>query len=124
MTAPTLTPPGSMAIPSPRQQFLDALNKEHQTTLKVVEAFPPDQSEFKPHPRSNSARQLVWTFAVEERLLTAAVKNQLSLGGGFPKGPDTWHEVVSAFIQVKNGAGNDIFATVRGLLVRDHQQVQ
>ena len=100
MTAPTLTPPlGSMAIPSPKQQFLDALNKEHQTTVKVVEAFPADQSEFKPHPRSNSARQLVWTFAVEERLLTAAVKNQLSLGSGFPKAPDTWQEVVSAFKQ-------------------------
>ena len=41
MTAPTATPPvGSMAIPSPRQQFLDILKKEHETTRKVVDAFP------------------------------------------------------------------------------------
>jgi uncharacterized damage-inducible protein DinB len=98
MTAPTATPPvGSQAIPSPKQQFLDALKQEHSTTKKVVEAFPADQSEFKPHPRSNSARQLVWTFAVEERLILSALKNQLNLGGGFPKAPDTWDEVVATF---------------------------
>ena len=50
MTAPTATPPvGSMTIPSARQQFLDVLKREHATTRKVVEAYPADQSEFKPH---------------------------------------------------------------------------
>jgi len=98
MTAPTATPPlGSMTIPSPRQQFIDTLRREQQTTRKVVEAFPAEQSEFTPHPRSNSARQLVWTFAVEEYLILAALKNQLDLGAGFPKAPETWAEVVAAF---------------------------
>jgi len=32
-------------------------------------------------------------------------------------------ELVTAFIQVKNGAGNDIFATVRGLLIRDVNRI-
>ena len=100
MTAPTATPPvGTMAVPSPKQQFLEALRQEHQTTRKVVDAFPADQSEFKPHPRSNSARLLVWTFAVEERLILAAITNQLNLGSGFPKAPESWDEVVAAFEQ-------------------------
>lgn len=98
MTAPTATPPvGSMTIPNPKQQFIDALTKENETTRKVVDAFPADQSEFRPHPRSNSARQLVWTFAIEEHLILAALKNQLNLGGGFPKAPESWDEVVGAF---------------------------
>jgi uncharacterized damage-inducible protein DinB len=98
MTAPTATPPlGSMSIPSPKQQFLDALTKEHEITRKVVEAFPADQAEFKPHPRSNSAKQLVWTFAVEEYLILAALTNSLNLGSGFPPSPETWDEVVTAF---------------------------
>ena len=100
MTAPTATPPiGSMTIPSPRQQFIDALTREHQTTRKVIDAFPADQSEFRPHPRSNSARQLVWTFAVEEQLILLALKDQLKLGGGFPKAPESYDEVLSAFRQ-------------------------
>jgi len=98
MTAPTATPPvGSTSIPSPRQEFLDTLMREHETTRGVIEAFPADQSEFKPHPRSNSARQLVWTFAIEEAVMLLALKDQLTLGGGFPKALETWDEVVAAF---------------------------
>jgi uncharacterized damage-inducible protein DinB len=88
-----------MAIPSPKQQFVQTLQREHGTTRRVVEAFPADQSELKPHPRSNSARQLVWTFAVEEQLILKALKNQLELGGGFPKSPESWDEVVGDFLQ-------------------------
>ena len=100
MTAPTATPPiGTTAIPSSRQQFVQTLQREHGTTRRVVEAFPADQSELKPHPRSNSARQLVWTFAVEEQLILKAVQNQLELGRGFPKSPESWDEVVGGFLQ-------------------------
>jgi len=98
MTSPTATPPmGSAAIPNPKQQFIDALNREHETTRRVVEAYPADQAELKAHPRSNSAKQLVWTFALEEALILAALKDQLKLGGGFPQAPATWDEVVGAF---------------------------
>jgi uncharacterized damage-inducible protein DinB len=100
MTAPTATPPlGTMTIPSPKQQFVQTLQREHGTTRRVVEAFPADQAELKPHPRSNSARQLAWTFAVEERLILLALKNKLDLGSGFPKAPESWGEAVSAFLQ-------------------------
>jgi uncharacterized damage-inducible protein DinB len=100
MTAPTATPPvGSMAVPTVKQQFIDALKREHATTKKVIDAFPSDQPDFKPHPRSNSAKQLLWTFAIEERLILLALKNELKLGGGFPKAPETWDECYDAFLQ-------------------------
>jgi uncharacterized damage-inducible protein DinB len=98
MSVPTATPPvGSTSIPSPRQEFLDTLKREHETTRRVIEAFPADQPDFKPHPRSNSAKQLLWTFAIEEGLIIAALKNQLNLGGGFPKAPETWNETLEAW---------------------------
>lgn len=34
--------------------------------MKVLRAFPMDQGEFRPHPRSQSARELAWTFVVEQ----------------------------------------------------------
>ena len=95
MTSPsaTATPPmGTMAIPSTRQQFLDAFQRESAITSKVIDAFPADQPDFKPHPKSNSAKQLVWTFSVE-----AGVKNQFEIKGGFPPAPETWEETVSSF---------------------------
>src|SRR5262245_50703605 len=100
MMTPTATPlVGTMAIPSARQQFLDILKREHETTRRVVEAYPPEQSEFAPHPRSSNARRLVWTFAVEEYLLLAALKDELRVGGGFPNAPDAWGDVVGAFMK-------------------------
>jgi len=122
MTAPTATPPvGSMTIPTPRQQFLDGLKREHQTTKRVIDAFPAEQSEFKPHARSNSARQLLWTFAVEERLILLALKNELKLGGGFPKALETWAECKDAFLSthaevvsaLESASDEDLAGTVR-----------
>ncbi|HEY2377848.1 MAG TPA: DinB family protein [Gemmatimonadaceae bacterium] len=122
MTAPTATPPvGSTAIPSQRQQFLDVLKKEHETTRKVVEAYPADQSEFKPHPRSKAARDLAWTFAVEEALILKALTNSLNVGGGLPKAPDSWNDVVAAFKQnhagvidaLESARDDDVFGTVK-----------
>jgi len=122
MTAPTATPPvGSATIPSARQQFLDVLTREHVTTRKVVDAYPADQSEFKPHPRSKSARELVWTFAVEEGLIIKALTNSLNFGGGPPKAPESWDDVVAAFKQnhadtvaaLESARDEDVYGTVK-----------
>src|SRR5690242_2419113 len=102
MSAPTATPPvGSASIPSARQEFLDTLKRENETTRRVIAAFPADQADFKPHPRSSSAKQLVWTFAIEEGVMLAGLKNQLDIAsrGGFPKPPEAWQDVLAAFTQ-------------------------
>ena len=122
MTAPTATPPvGSTAIPTPRRQFLDVLKREHATTRRVIDAFPADQFDFKPHPRSNSAKQLLWTFAIEERLILLALKNELKLGGGSPQAPATWSECYDAFLQthaelvnaLESASDGDLAGTVK-----------
>ena len=40
---------------SPREQLLSNRERERATTLKVLKAYPPDQSELRPHPRASSA---------------------------------------------------------------------
>ena len=82
---------------SAKLQFLDAFQKEHATTMKVLRAFPPEQSEFRPHPRSKCARELAFTFQLEQALLSAALKNQLDLSGGFPKAPMDYNGIVDQF---------------------------
>ena len=120
MTSPTATvtpPAGSRSIPSPQQQFIDALKREHEKTQRVVDAFPAAQAELKPHAKSNSARQLVWTFAVEEILILKALKNELRLGGGFPPAPERWEDVVAAF--EKSHA--DVMTALEGASEEDFQ---
>ena len=92
-----------------KQRFLDAYAREHATTRKVLHAYPSEQSEFKPHERSNTAHMLAWTFVVEEQLMLLAVKRELKLGGGFPKPPATFAEVLSEF----DAVSGQLVATLR-----------
>jgi uncharacterized damage-inducible protein DinB len=85
------------AIPSPKQQFLDAFGREHSTTLKVIRALPSDQGAFQPHPRSQSAKTLIWTFTVEQGLTVNALKGTLKMPPTFPPVPETLAEAIAAF---------------------------
>src|SRR5439155_310221 len=71
--------------------------------------------------RGPRERQRVWTFAIEEYLINAALKNELKIGGGFPKAPEAWSEVVAAFKQnhasvmaaLESARDEDFFGTVK-----------
>ncbi len=69
---------------SAKDEFLRMFQREHQTTLKVLRALPPEQGEFRPHPRSQSARELAFTFVMEQMLITKALTDTLVLGAGAP----------------------------------------
>src|SRR2546422_7586918 len=59
---------------SPKQQFAEAFAREHERTMRVLRAYPDDQSDFKPHPRSRSAREVAWPLALgQERLMVKAL---------------------------------------------------
>ena len=83
--------------PSPKQNFLDRFTAEHATTMKVLRAFPAEQSEFRPHPRSQSARELAFTFVIEQQMMMAAVTDQLDFSKGFPSVPDDFNAIVEQF---------------------------
>lgn len=84
---------------SARQRLLDAWERETATTLKVLRAYPADQSELQPHPRAKSARELAWMFTLEQGLVTAAIQDSLEvdISAGMPPAPATFEEAVSAF---------------------------
>ena len=80
------------------RQFLNAYRRESAITRKLLRAYPAEQSELRPHERSNSARQLAWTFVVEQVLMLRALGGGPVLtGGGFPPPPDSWEEIVDRF---------------------------
>ena len=91
--------PTATTTSTPRQQFLDAYEREHATTMKVLRAYPPEQSEFQPHPTSRTARDLAWLFVLERGLGKAGLSNAFATGqrgGGPPPAPATWEEVLTA----------------------------
>jgi uncharacterized damage-inducible protein DinB len=92
----TAAPAAYTPAPSARLTFLAAFRREHATTTKVLRAFPGEQSELRPHTRSNSARQIAWTFVIEEWLMIRALSGGPVLGdGAFPASPDSWDEILA-----------------------------
>jgi uncharacterized damage-inducible protein DinB len=90
-------PRAAVAGPSAKQQYLDVFNKEHATTLKVIRAFPADQGAFQPHPRSSSARKLVWAFAVEQGVVGAVVDGTWTMPPSLPPEPATLAEAITSY---------------------------
>jgi uncharacterized damage-inducible protein DinB len=90
------------SIDSTRQQILDTLVKETDTTMKVLRAYPLDKSELRPHPVCKNARELSWIFAVEQIIGSAALQNQLDLSGGMPAAPATMEEAIATFQDTKD----------------------
>jgi predicted enzyme related to lactoylglutathione lyase/uncharacterized damage-inducible protein DinB len=80
-----------------KEFFPETYEREHATTLKVLRAFPAEQSGFRPHERSNAALQLAWTFVLEERMMLLGINRQSVVGSGFPAPPDSWEKVLDAF---------------------------
>ncbi len=73
MATGTSLSPESSAKMGPRQRFLDTLQREHETTMKVLRAYPADRMDLRPHPRCNTARDLMWTFVMEQKLVQKAL---------------------------------------------------
>jgi uncharacterized damage-inducible protein DinB len=46
--------------------MLPLLEREHQTTVKVMEAVPADKADYKPDPNAKSAYELAWHIAASE----------------------------------------------------------
>lgn len=127
-----------------RARLLEDLAREAATTLRVLRAYPPDQGDFRPHPRSMTARELCWLFTMEMRISTRALMGAEKLYEGEDP-PEGMEGVVVEFerardqlIAVLRGASDeDLAGTVpfpvgpgklanwprlefMGLMIRDH----
>lgn len=89
---------------SPKQTFLDAYDREHATTMRVLRAYPEDQLDLRPSPKSNSARDLAWTFVLERGLGTKVWHDEFAKGmpsgGGPAKPPERWDELLATLEKV------------------------
>lgn len=93
------TPVGATAVLSARAALLDSYQRESATTLKILRAFPPALAELRPHPTSNSAQQLAWTFVIENALMEAALRNELRMPPAFSPMPPEWNACVELYEQ-------------------------
>ena len=57
------------------QSWLPMLQKEHDTTRRVIQAVPPDKGDYRPDEVSKTALELAWHIAASEQRFFRAIAN-------------------------------------------------
>src|SRR5262245_12318098 len=79
-----------------KDAHLAARDLEHQTTARLLRAFPPEQASFRPHPTSMTALETAWMMAMMQHGLASGLAGaELPMEGG-PAAPKTWDELIQA----------------------------
>lgn len=105
-TTATPTPATLQSIPSPREQFLDAFQKEVATTLRVLRAYPPEELDLKPHAKCKTARDLAWIFVGEMGMAKVALTTGFDWSQpmpSFPPAPESLEAIIAALDESHQG---------------------
>ena len=78
------------------ESFLRTWNREFQTTLRVFRNFPPDRLNYRPHEKSKTAQELMWTIvSEEEQFVKGCLRGQITFGEQKP--PPTKDAIVREY---------------------------
>jgi len=78
-----------------KELFTDFWNKESKTTRKVLSRIP-EGSDYKPDPKSRTAREIAWQIVCEEKMIIDALENGKA-DWAPPPMPPTMKEVVDTY---------------------------
>jgi len=81
------------------QQYLEDYEREHGKTMSVLRAYPADQLDLRPHPRSKTARELAWIFFLQRGLGTKVWHDEFARSapsGTPPPPPEAWDDLLGA----------------------------
>ena len=92
-----------------KEMFLDTWQREFQTTMKVLNQFPTDKKDFRPHERSRSAHELAYTFIAEQSGMSTALDGQVRFDAG-PAMPSTFKECLDLYEKSNNALVSKIKA--------------
>ncbi|HJS43238.1 MAG TPA: DinB family protein [Gemmatimonadales bacterium] len=81
---------------SEKQKFQEAWDKESDTTLKVLRAYPEEKTDLRPHPSCRSAKDLAWAFVFDGVAGSQAVQGEMKFPPpNMPEKPSSWKAMIS-----------------------------
>src|SRR5262249_46251115 len=93
---PTAAPLPARSI---RDHFLEVYEAEHQITVRVLRAYPPEKAQLRPHPKNKTALDLAWMFVIEQDRIERALATGFDWTKTQPvqKPPANFDEILAAF---------------------------
>jgi uncharacterized damage-inducible protein DinB len=80
-----------------KDMYLQTFQRECETTLKLLKAYPAAKGDFKPHEKSRTAKELAWNFVLEQGIAEMALKGRVDFSQPSPKPPAAYADAVAAF---------------------------
>ena len=123
-TTPSVPVSSIAALPTPKEQYLEAYEREHEITMRVLRAYPADKLDLRPHHRLKTARELAWVFVLERGLGQLVFNDAFAAGGPpgpMPEPPESWDAILEAVEQghrqfgelVRSTPDEQLFGTVK-----------
>jgi len=81
-----------------KEQFLGQLEREFATTMRVLKAYPTAKGDLQPHAKSKTAKDLAWTFVIEQNACQQAMDGGIDLGK-MPRAPGMLADVIATYEQ-------------------------
>ena len=81
---------------SEKDMFLNSFQREIQTTLKLLKAYPATKAEMKPAEKSRTARELAWVFVTEQGVVDMALKGKIDFSQPSPPPPSNYNDIITA----------------------------
>jgi uncharacterized damage-inducible protein DinB len=101
MTAQSKAAEAAAPAATEKDMFIMSAEREFQTTLRVLEAYPEDQLDLKPAEKSMSARELIWLLSIGKRVTKGLLAGKFGMGEAPPPVPKTKAELIEAFKQAQ-----------------------
>ena len=99
---------------SEKDRFLGVYEDEHQRTMRVLRAYPPEKTNFKPGPTNKTAHELAWVFVQERGLGTKVWQDAFAKAppsGSPQKPPEKWADLLDALEKAHKDFANLIRST-------------
>jgi uncharacterized damage-inducible protein DinB len=77
--------------------YRNTFEKEYHTTRRVLHEYPQAKASLKPGEKSRTAQELAWMMTLNQMVPAVALDKAELGGGGMPKAPPTWNEILAAF---------------------------
>lgn len=71
-----------------REHFLEGAEREYQTTLRVIEAYPESKLDLQPAEKSKSARDLIWMQTLGKQITSAVIEGRVAMAKPTPTPED------------------------------------
>lgn len=79
-----------------KETYLQTFEREFQTTLRVLKAYPPERADLKPSPKSRTAQELAWMMTLNQGVVVPTLDDKLD-PSALPKPPQSWSETLAGF---------------------------